>query len=715
MHRRCLTVFSFAALFASAVAGQQPLPPDTARHADSITFRLEPIEVLVSILGSGGPAAGSGVPARALSVARAELAAWRPRLLGDALVRRPAATLYDDLGSPFKQTVVLRGFAASPVVGLPQGVSVLVDGIPMNEPGAGEVSFDLLPLEHAERLEVLSGTASLLGPNSLGGAVNLVTRRGGASAAALEVEVGSSGARGVLASAGGGAGGFDYFVGGGHERERGWRDDMGGERTHFLASLARLHADRGLRLLLFGARSHAETAGSLPLSVYRIRPDSNLTAGDFELLRQLNAGLSGYTTLGDGIMSLRAYARVGDAERFNVNQEADPDIRGFTASRTVGMDSDWRVEAPAAGGTLDLRVGAGGLLNRTAIELHAERIDPHQTTDVASTIGRADAYGVATLLVGPAVLTAGARWDVIRIPFRNRLRPERDTTSTITHLSPRVGASVRALTGTTIYAAAGRSFRPPALIEIACADPEEPCPLPFALGDDPPIDPVRVTTWETGLAWARGLLAVDLSAYRSEVYDDIFLFPYEEEDEPEGSTIDGYFGNVPHTRREGVEATARAQLGGGHTAFVSYTYTRATFRSAGVEIFSIREAAGGENEVRKGSRFPLVPDHTLSAGGDLTLAHGASFGVLLHRVGRRYLRGDEANVEPPLPAYATVDLRLSLAAHGWEAEGLLRNAADARYAAFGTFNLNQGAGGALERFLTPGRPRSIEIVVRRTF
>ncbi|HSJ13263.1 MAG TPA: hypothetical protein VK939_02535 [Longimicrobiales bacterium] len=104
MHRRCLMVFSFAALFASAVAGQQPLPPDTARHADSITFRLEPIEVLVSILGSGGPAAGSGVPARALSAARAELAAWRPRLLGDALVRRPAATLYDDLGSPFKQT-----------------------------------------------------------------------------------------------------------------------------------------------------------------------------------------------------------------------------------------------------------------------------------------------------------------------------------------------------------------------------------------------------------------------------------------------------------------------------------------------------------------------------------------------------------------------------------------------------------------------------------
>lgn len=38
--------------------------------------------------------------------------------------------------------VVMHGFAASPVVGLPQDGTVFVDGAPMNEPGAGEVSFD---------------------------------------------------------------------------------------------------------------------------------------------------------------------------------------------------------------------------------------------------------------------------------------------------------------------------------------------------------------------------------------------------------------------------------------------------------------------------------------------------------------------------------------------------------------------------------------------
>src|SRR3712207_4939300 len=34
------------------------------------------------------------------------------------------------------------------------------------------------------------------------------------------------------------------------------------------------------------------------------------------------------------------------------------------------------------------------------------------------------------------------------------------------------------------------------------------------------------------------------------------------------------------------------------------------------------------------------------------------------------------------------------------------------YAAFGTFNLYQGGGGVLERFLTPGEPRTLRLVLR---
>ena len=48
----------------------------------------------------------------------------------------------------------------------------------MNEPEASQVNFDLLPMDHIQRIEMLSGNGSLLGRNALGGAINLVTARG---------------------------------------------------------------------------------------------------------------------------------------------------------------------------------------------------------------------------------------------------------------------------------------------------------------------------------------------------------------------------------------------------------------------------------------------------------------------------------------------------------------------------------------------------------
>ncbi|MGQ0560912.1 MAG: TonB-dependent receptor, partial [Gemmatimonadota bacterium] len=719
-HRLLCGILAAALAGNASEARAQATRADSLRPADSTVLTLAPLEVRASIRPFvSGPGVRSGVPARLVTFGVRELRAWRPRLVSDALHDRGSASLYDDLGSPLKQSLVMRGFSASPVVGLPQGVTVLVDGIAMNEPGAGEVNFELLPFEFAEHIEVLSGTASILGPNSLGGAINLITRTGtgtgsGSATASIEMRAGSFGERGGSISTAGEAGGYEYFAGGGYERANGWRAAMRDTRAHFLVSAGRSGAQHGVRVFAFGGRSDAQTAGSLPMSVYRIQPDSNLTAGDFELLRQLSVGASGYAPLFGGSASARLYVRAGDAERFNANQEADPDVRSFAGSRSAGAAADWSVTRAIAPGSISLRVGTGGLLNRSSIALYAERIDAGLTTDVHSPIRRLNAYGLASLDLGAFTASAGLRYDAVRVPFRNRLNPARDTTSTFDQLSPRIGLSVRVTSASSAYASFGRSFRPPALIEIACADPNEPCPLPFALGDDPPIDPVRVATYEIGYNWQRDGLVAQLSAYRSNVRADIFLFPYEGEDEPAGSTIDGYFDNVPRTRRVGLEAYGSWTSAARHRAFLSYAWTRATFESAGLEIFSVREITGAENEVEKGSRFPLVPDHTFAAGAAVVIRNGIETGVRITVVGERYLRGDEANHEPPLPAYATADLRLGLLYRGWTLDAVLRNVTNARYLAFGTFNINQGPG-VLERFVTPGRPRGFEAAIHRSF
>lgn len=674
---------------------------------------LPEIVVIGSILPSVGPAVGSGTPARVEILQGDELRATRPRLLSDALTGQAGISLYDDLGSPFKTTLVMRGFAASPVVGLPQGVTVFLDGVPVNEPDAGQVNFDLLPLEHVERVELLSGTASLLGPNSLGGAVNLVTRRRGGGVEA-DASFGSFGAYSADASMGGGlARGWSYYLGGSYADEGGWRQLTAARLGNLFASLGREGQRSGVRMQVLGATSHAETAGSLPQSVYSVRPDSNLTAGDFEDLAQLHVALSAYTGVGAGRGSLTAYLRHHDAERFNVNQVADPDVRSFSRNRTLGANGDWRIAHRVGRGTLGLRFGVGGALHGTSIRILAERIDPRLTTHVQSPIQEADAYGIADFNVGRLTLSGGVRHDAVQIPFRNLLNSARDTISSYIRFSPRVGVGLDAGSGVSVYASAGQSFRPPAVIELACADPKEPCPLPFALGDDPPLDPVVATTGEIGSRWTVGPATLSASVYRTDVRNDIFLFPYEEEGEPEGSTIDGYFANVEATRREGIELGSRVRFPGEHRLYLNYAFTRATFQADDVELFSIREVDGRKNEVEAGDRLPLVPDHTLALGGAFNLPAGLHLGGDARYVGARWRRGDEANEEEPLAPYFLADARLGFAARGWEVQGIVRNVFGARYATFGTFNLNQGADNRLEDFLTPGHPRSFTLSLRR--
>jgi len=79
---------------------------------------------------------------------------------------------------------------------------------------------------------MLSGNGSLLGRNSLGGAVNLVTRRGeGPINGEIELMGGTFGSTSAEASLGGTTGrGYDYYAGGGYNREDGWRQGTGADQ-----------------------------------------------------------------------------------------------------------------------------------------------------------------------------------------------------------------------------------------------------------------------------------------------------------------------------------------------------------------------------------------------------------------------------------------------------------------------------------------------------
>src|SRR5436853_1623056 len=205
-------------LLPTPAGAQQPdsTPKDTATPAPVVVtgVRLPSVRELAR-----------GLTGRTATLNAGDLDARGVRSLADALEQLPGVTTSDELGATGQLDVSLRGFQVSPVIGLPQGVTVYVDGVRANEPDAHEVNFDLLPLEDVERVEAVYGPSVVLGRNALGAAVNLVTRRGTSPAGReIEASAGSFGRYELKAHAGARAGPWDYYLGARYEREAGWRD-----------------------------------------------------------------------------------------------------------------------------------------------------------------------------------------------------------------------------------------------------------------------------------------------------------------------------------------------------------------------------------------------------------------------------------------------------------------------------------------------------------
>jgi iron complex outermembrane recepter protein len=722
LRKASLKVVLCLSIIPATLPAQQPdsTPRATVRRDTTRVTKLETIEVTSSIAPTAGPLIGSGIPARISTVTGEAIDAWEPRLLADALATQPGISLYDDLGSPFKLNLTTRGFNVGPVVGLPPGVSVFLDGVRQNEPDAAEVNFDLLPMEHVQRVELLSGSGSLLGPNSLGGAVNLITRRGnGPLEAEAELSGGSFGSYSGEASIGGlSRGGWDYYLAGGYENEDGWREATGAENLNGFLNLGRRGPERGISFQAFGAESKAQTAGSLPESIFQNSPSTNFTVGDFEDLNQLQASVSGYAPLGSSRGSFTAYVRRSHAERFNVNQAPDNNVRSFTNNRTLGGNLDWRWTKPRAEGSLSIRLGADGGANWVHIELLEEDpINPANvtlTTDVNSPSYDMAGYVLADLRLKDVTFSGGFRYDYIHIPFQDQLDPTADTTSNFSRLSPRGGVSLEVGPGASVYASVGQSFRAPAVLELACADETAACPLPFALGDDPPLQPVVATTFELGGQVVRGPAILTASVYRTNVRDDIFFI------QSRNAVFEGFFDNIGDTRREGVELGVQVIPTERLSLYANYAFTRATFRDP-AQIFSIRADSAfagsplaGPNAVNAGDRLPLVPDHQIKVGGLLTLPAGVQVGLDTRYIGDQWLRGDEANETRPLSGYFVANARIGYSRERWEVSAVVQNLFDSHRPIFGTFNENRQTG-ALERFLTPLNARAFKVVVRRGF
>ena len=704
------------ALATPQAGAQQP-----AQHADSTpkdTTTLAPVVVTGVRLPTVRELV-RGLAGRTASLDARDLDARGVRSLADALEQLPGVTTSDELGATTQMDVALRGFQVSPVIGVPQGVTVYVDGVRANEPDAHEVNFDLLPLEDVERVEVVYGPSVLLGRNALGAAVNLVTRRG-ASPAAREIEAsaGSWGRYELKARVGARHGVWDYYVGARYEREGGWREDTGSRIGTLFAKLGVLNGTWDATLSYSGADNRIFQAGSLPESVAAANPRRNFTGGDYFAPRAHLLIINAQRLVGRTQLAINAFGRSLSSEQFNANFVGE-DSRQRNTTRIGGGAVQLSGKVPLGRRELRWLAGADADYGHVAVRIFAVPgggAADSLTESVRTNQVDAGVFAGANLeLVPRLTATFAVRYDWIRVPFEDLIDSTQNGLNIFRRLSPRVGLT---WTGGAheLFASVSRGFRAPAVVELGCADPQAACPLPFALGPDPALKPVVATTYEVG--WrvrapsGRGRVDASADVYRTDVRDDIFFI---------ASTVTGgYFQNIRATRRSGVELALQWLGPAGLRAYANYGYTRATFETTAT-LATTRDPAG--ETVTPGDELPMVPGHRVNAGltAPILRPHGTESvalraGVDARYVGRQWLRGDEENVTRRLSDYALADLSLTLTWRDFELRGAVRNLFDRRVFTFGTFAENPTAPGTpVQRWLTPGLPRHVQVSLSADF
>ena len=164
------------------------------------------------------------VPASVQTYGAEQVGRQRPLSAADFLERNAGSVnLNSGQGNPFQPDVSYRGFSASPLLGTPQGMSVFLDGVRMNEPFGDVVNWDLLPPSAIASIQLVSGSTPALGLNTLGGALAMYTKSGSAyPGVSLSATGGSFGRVGGTFEAGGASGDLDGFVTGNFLRDGGW-------------------------------------------------------------------------------------------------------------------------------------------------------------------------------------------------------------------------------------------------------------------------------------------------------------------------------------------------------------------------------------------------------------------------------------------------------------------------------------------------------------
>lgn len=416
--------------------------------------------------------------------------------------------------------VGIRGFRPE-FSGTNQHVLVLIDGNP-----AGVTSLGNLPMIGFERIEVLKGPASsLYGASAMGGVVNLITRRSsGQVRGNVEGGVGSFGTyEGGLQVGGGNPEKLDFDVAvRAFERTDDQRLGNGEERPNTQLSMRSAFGRVGRKL---GAdwRVDLKAGGYLGRDIENPGAYSDGTsAQNSKDIDQYLANLQLQGLLGDHAVQANAYRSHEYDKTHTETTGVVPYVSNIRETNWTGgsLQDSWK-----AGSWLQLTGGGDyqkiETRTKTYSATHARKAP--STPDNTQTTKGVYLEGVTKLFDDKLAFNVGARYDDIELevrptPYNTALRPGSQSFDTF---NPRAGLNYKLPAGLRAHATAGRAFVAPAANQIAGSSDEVVSGQRRVSSGNPDLGPETAKSWDLGLGWEKGWLAVDLTYFDTKVSDKI--------------------------------------------------------------------------------------------------------------------------------------------------------------------------------------------------
>ena len=745
---RCLRLVALSLLIAPVCAR----PDDSGQAA-----ALQLVVVVGTTILPGQATPLNQVPANVQTLQGDAATGPRAATLAQALDRGVGSVnVNDTAGNPYQLDVNFRGFTASPALGTPQGLSVFVDGVRVNESFGDTVLWDLIPAGAIASVSVIPGSNPVFGLNTLGGALNVTTRDGfdedGGQGRAYG---GAWGRHAVDAEAGGHDAHLAYFVTGSALREQGWGRHDPSRVAQFFGKLGWRDGANRVDISLATADTRLEGSQTLPLSwLDDARQAYTWPDHQANRLAFVNANASRHVSP-ELLLEAGVFQRALRSDVFNSNVNGEFDVgkaagpgnqptgNAINATRQSRSGASLQLTSTArlAGHANHLSGGASAESGFTRFTQSSQEAGASRDTTSAQPVSlrtslharawdtgwyATDTFGIDD---GTFLVIAG-RWNLARVDLSDQLGTALDGRHRFHRFNPSMGLTWNPTRDVTFYGTYNEGMRVPTPVELTCADPASPCALPNAFSSDPALRPVISHNLEAGV---RGHATADLqwsfAAFRTELHDDIQFIS-------SGAAANaGYFQNVGDTRRQGVELGLQGRVGALALA-LHYSLVDATFRTPLVlnspnnsTARPIRCPGCADIQVRPGDHLPGIARSTFKLHAEWTFRKGPVAGMTLTSQGATYARGDENNADGGgrVPGFTLVNLdaRLPLGA-GWEAFASVDNVFDRRSASFGTLGQDvftgpgrtfdpSGATWRREQFRAAGAPRGAWIGISWRF